>query len=275
MRATRLAVAVTSLALALAAPLPAAAQLSNRWTVLTTTRTGTIAFDSATVDRLGPRVFEAWLRIDADPGDSVRGASFRSVPYSFSLARYGLDCARRRIAVRGSTYYDSAGSVLSSNENDSLRWQLALPESRGEEFLREFCTAIEGRRRPSAWIIPAGSRESFSPSRARVRTTDTLWVRNGIMSGHMFLIDTVGLAPGQLKAVRDFNQREPIRRSLLFTGNEVGLIPLPIGSYRLFCTFHSKSLLDDLFIEVVEPQRQPQVRPATPSSRTPQPSSRP
>jgi hypothetical protein len=165
--------------------------------------------------------------------------------------------------------------VLTSSENDSLRWQLALPESRGEDFLREFCTAMESQRPSLAWIVRAGSAESFSPLRTRIRSTESLMVRNGMMSGHLLLVDTLGLDPAQMKAAREFNGRQPIERSLVFTGNELTLPPLPVGVYRVFCTFHSKSVFDDLFVEVVASPRSPQGRQPAPSARPPQASARP
>lgn len=252
---------VVALAAAIAfSPVTVPAQVSSRWTVLTTTRTGTIAFDTATVDRIGPQMYEAWLRIDADATDSVNVTAYRTVRYSHVLARYGLDCSRRRIATRGMTYYDSTGSVLRSTQNDSLTWQLAIPESRGESFLREFCNTRDGTARPRTWIVAAGSREQFSPRSSRVRARDSLMIRSGVTSSHVIVIDTLRLTPAQLKAVRDFNEIPSLFRSLLAIGDLVQIPPLPAGSYRIYCETHMLMPVELHALEVL---------PSAPPSSTP------
>lgn len=239
------------------------AQLSRRWTVLTTTRTGLIAYDSATVDRKAPRVFEAWLRIDADPGDSVRIAGYRYARYSHSLARYGFDCGKRRLARLSEAYYDTTGSVLASSEIDSIRWQLALPESRGEEFLRGFCDAVEGRRRATVWMLPRPGGEYFSPATIRVSTSDELAVFDGHDTEHELSFDTLTLSGLQRTAASDFMTLPAYLRSLVGIGDVVVFPKLPAGSYYIYCSTHSSLRMGGIRVEVANDARPPAPRPSS------------
>jgi len=247
----------------------------NRWTVLSTTRTGTIAFDSATVSRRGQRIFEAWLRIDADSDDSVQTASYKRIPYSHVLTRYGFDCGRRRLASRGSTYYDSTGAVLNRTEDDSLRWQLALPESRGEEFLREFCLAIDGARPPRSWIVAAKPGDNFSPKSVSIRATDSLLLSSGMPSSHTIGIDTARLSPVQSKAARAFNELPLFLRSLAAIGEELKMPSLPPGTYRVYCANHMIHSFEYLLVEVRPTAPRPGNRQQAPASTRPPTAARP
>ncbi len=248
---------------------PLSAQPSRRWTILTTTRTGLIAFDSATVDRKAPRKFEAWLRFDADPDDSVRVGGSRYSRYSHSLARYGLDCGKRSIAQISITYYDTAGTVVAISEADSVRWQLALPESRGEDFLRSFCDAMEGRRRATVWLLPRPGGEYFSPGTIRVSTADELAIFDGHDDRHELTFDTLTLNGSARNAVRDFMEFPGPLRSVVGLGDVVVFPKLPAGSYYIYCATHSALRIGGVRVEVSAPPAPRTAAPPRPAASRP------
>jgi hypothetical protein len=238
------------------------AQTPDRWRVLTTARSGLVAVDTTTVDRKGPRSYEAWLRFDGSPSDSARNASYRLVQVAQTLTRYGLDCANRKIAQLSTTRYDSLGTVITSSSADTAHWQLVLPESLGESFLREFCNAIEGRSRNRVWLLPAGRSERFAPDSIRIADTTELKIFAGVDTTHILVFDTTGLSQSQQRAVAAYADSLDIFNRAYGLGDHVVFPPLPSGKYKVYCVAHMPYRFFWLTVDVVpSTRRTPTQRP--------------
>ncbi len=67
----------------------------------------------------------------------IRTAEAKSQGYS--LDRYELKCAARKLRLASSTDYDKDGRVLHSTSFDSASWDDVIPDSVGEAILQTVC----------------------------------------------------------------------------------------------------------------------------------------
>jgi len=239
-----------STSLVLLLPLSTAlGQMSSRWTVLTTTKSTVVSFDSTSVLRKGGRAYEVWIRFDQDPRDSVSVGPAKKA-YDYSLVRYQIDCANARQGSLGSAYYDSAGNIVHVTEVSEVKWALVLPESLNEDFVRSFCRSFEnGTSSTTVWLVKdtlVGSR--LTTPHISVVEDDVISIESAVRGTHSFRIDTTGLSPGQKNAVGMMN-RLPTRvisqRGDLYI--IVGLLP---GTYAVTCAEHKGNAREHLTVSV-------------------------
>jgi hypothetical protein len=227
----------------------ASAQMSSRWTVLTTTNSTIVSFDSSSVVRKAPRSYHAWLRFDHEPRDSVVVA-YSKKGYDYRLTRYQIDCADSRFGTIGATYYDSTGNVVHSFDVAEPKWSLVLPESVGEDFVRAFCRAFETPTTSTElWLIKdavVGAR--LSKLRLSLLEGDFLDIESTVNTTHRFLIDTTTLVGARKDGAATANA---LSDSLTMRGQSYNAFGLTAGTYSVFCELHPRNFRERLQLIVL------------------------
>jgi hypothetical protein len=113
--------------------------LDERWVVALERPSQRTAFDRATVQAMGNRVFRVWLRDDyaqlqADPVD-----------HDMELHQIDYDCGARRFRVGAATYQLRNQLVHSETPSEPSDWIPIPPESVGEQIITAVCRAAERR----------------------------------------------------------------------------------------------------------------------------------
>jgi hypothetical protein len=251
---------------------PTSGQVSFRWTVLTMSRNALLSYDSTTIKKLGAHMYEVWFRTDPAAPDTIRTSTFARALYSHSLALYRIDCQGRRLSHITTTYYDSSGSVLHTEERTDVKWSYVLPESVGESMVRQFCATYEQREPPtSVWLVAWGSsRDRLTPLRLVVPEGEPVAITSAVHRRHTLTIDTLALTAGQKQSVSLLFEALPLERTLDEGGKEWTILGLPAGVYHVFCEDHPSSPLERLTIRMttsprnVSPESSPRRRPSRP-----------
>jgi hypothetical protein len=113
--------------------------LDPRWVVVPIERPVRSAFDRATVQAMGNRVFRVWLR--EDYGELQASP----VEHDMALFQVDYDCAGRRFRVGAETYQRQGRLVHTETPAEPSDWIAVPPESVGEMIITAVCRAAERR----------------------------------------------------------------------------------------------------------------------------------
>jgi hypothetical protein len=114
-------------------------ELDERWVVALERPLQRTAFDRATVQAMGSRVFRVWLR------DDYAQLQVDPVDHDMELHQMDYDCGARRFRIGAATYQLRNQLVHTDTPSEPSEWIPIPPESVGEQIITALCRVAERR----------------------------------------------------------------------------------------------------------------------------------
>ena len=103
---------------------------------------GSAYYDKENIKHMPNNIIRVWVKnVYSDTGkkESIKNLGDRFKDVKDTLYLFQINCNEKKLSSVNVTDYDSKGSVISSDDNTTLKESIILPESVGEKLYKIVC----------------------------------------------------------------------------------------------------------------------------------------